>query len=321
MKLNHKTGEVTLSHAGPNGIYNHQKISYQFNKADLDLSRIDYVHVSGGNQDVPIRNLTINHEPMSVLHPLFDKAFKIDTSRLLGRRRASVDDNFHPSYDGSAPSNKKDGASDARKRRSASLQRAPLEEKPNIFKRLLNKIFSSSAKENPTALGQSSSYQAKSDSPRAESPMSNRPRANSLSQRSPLMLSKLRPCHDSVYCLKQNIKDHTEKYSHPCRFNELCRRQADEPHLIHDRHNVPKCSDDRDCRELTDPVHRAKYRHTNLPDYFFPCRYQDVCYDKKPEHRMRFFHGEELPSIKSKFFFKNYMIISTKSSIFYFYRT
>ncbi|CAF1691104.1 unnamed protein product, partial [Adineta ricciae] len=37
LKLNHKTGDVTLSHVGPNGIYNHTKISYQFDKHELDL--------------------------------------------------------------------------------------------------------------------------------------------------------------------------------------------------------------------------------------------------------------------------------------------
>jgi hypothetical protein len=113
-----------------------------------------------------------------------------------------------------------------------------------------------------------------------------------------------------VYCLNQNSRDHTEQHSHPCRFNELCRRQADEPHLNHERHNVSRCPDDKGCSEKTDPVHRAKYRHTGLPDYLFPCRNQDTCYDTSPEHRMKYFHGEELPSIKSKFLFQiMYLII------------
>ncbi|CAF5136839.1 unnamed protein product, partial [Rotaria sp. Silwood1] len=33
LKISHKTGEVILSHAGPNGIYNHEKIQYRFGKS------------------------------------------------------------------------------------------------------------------------------------------------------------------------------------------------------------------------------------------------------------------------------------------------
>ncbi|CAF5223512.1 unnamed protein product, partial [Rotaria magnacalcarata] len=34
LKITHKTGEISLSHAGPNGIYNHEKIHYQFKKSE-----------------------------------------------------------------------------------------------------------------------------------------------------------------------------------------------------------------------------------------------------------------------------------------------
>jgi hypothetical protein len=132
-------------------------------------------------------------------------------------------------------------------------------------------------KDNPPASNQSSPDKRKSDSSRAESskyngsrdesPRSNRPRVKTPPRSPQLRLSKPPPCLDSVYCLNQNLRDHTEQYSHPCHFNELCRRQADEPHLNHERHNVSRCSDDKDCSEKTDPIHRAKYRHTGLPDY------------------------------------------------------
>ncbi len=98
--------------------------------------------------------------------------------------------------------------------------------------------------------------------------------------------------------------DHLAKYSHPSHFNELCRRAADEPHLVHEHYDAPKCSVDKDCPEQTDPVHRARYRHTNLPDYLIPCPFQEGCYDKSSEHRIAYFHDEELPSIKSESFFK-----------------
>ena len=305
LKLSHRTGDVTLSHAGPNGIYNHQTISYQFNKSDLDLSRIDYVHVSGGNQDVPIRNLTINHESVPQMHPSFDKDFKIDTSELLGRRPASVDHRHHGSYHGGRSKNDQGTTPAPRTPRSSSVQPPVQPAKSNIFKRTFDKLFGSKDKSSAPSL--SSSAEAKSSSskveasshhpPKAESPKSNRPRPKSPA----LMASKLPSCCDSVYCLNQSSRDHTKQYSHPCRFNELCRNQADEPHLVHQRHDVPRCSEDKDCRERTDPIHRAKYRHTNLPDYLFPCRNQEGCYDKSPEHRIKYSHGEELPLIKSKF--------------------
>ena len=80
LKITYKTNEVSLSHAGPNGIYNHQQIKYQFDRSRLDLSRIEYVHISAGQHDVPIRNLTIHHEKVAEYHPTFDETFKIDTN-------------------------------------------------------------------------------------------------------------------------------------------------------------------------------------------------------------------------------------------------
>jgi uncharacterized protein (TIGR02452 family) len=267
LKLSHKTDEVTLSHAGPNGIYNQEKIHYHFNKSDLDLSKIDYVHVSGGNQDVPIRNLTINHELVSELHPSFDKDFKIDTSTLLGADRLSLEFTISASYQWDKPNNN-----------------------------------------NPFSLVSPPWNQQKSPSSRAESPL--------------LKSSKLLPCCDSIYCLNQNSRDHVEQYSHPCRFNELCRSQADEPHLVHELHNVPKCIQDKNCSEKTDPIHRAQYRHTGLSDYLIPCRYQDICYKKSSEqHLMMYSHGEELPTIKSQFLFQIiYSIIHRKASILIYFR-
>ena len=117
------------------------------------------------------------------------------------------------------------------------------------------------------------------------------------------MLSSARtPCRDSVYCLQQDLLDHTRKYSHPCRFSELCQNKINEPHLVHERHNIPTCSQDKSCSEKVDPVHRAKCPHTQLPDYLIPCRYQNKCLDESANHRIKYFHGEALPLIESKIF-------------------
>ncbi|CAF1403115.1 unnamed protein product [Rotaria sp. Silwood1] len=266
LKISHKIGEVILSHAGPNGIYNHEKIQYRFGKSEIDLSRIDFIYVSAGNQDVPIRNLMTNHEPMSELQPSFDKDFKIDTSTVA----AHINDSTPKSNI---------------KRAASSFQLATKTENVSVFKRIKNALFCSSINVNASI---------------SNSPRSNPPIPNSTTLQAPSKVSsKLPPCRDSVYCLNQNLKDHINNYSHPCRFNELCQNKDSEPHLAHKRHNVSICSEDENCSQLIDPVHRAQYRHSNLPDYLIPCRYQDNCYEKSPNHRKKCFHGESLPSIKS----------------------
>ena len=243
LKLNHRTGEVILSHAGPNSIYNQEKIDYQFKKSDLDLSKMNYIYVSSGSQDVPIRNLTINHERIPELHPSFDQDFKIDTSHLIGDQQISLELTLR-----------------------GPLLGIPLANDDSVF--------------------------------RSPSP-NNQRNISSASSRA----TKLSPCPDSIYCLNQNSRDHTKQYSHPCRFNELCRHADRELHLIHKCHDVSKCSADKDCSKRTDPIHRAQYRHTGLPDYLIPCRFQDICLNTSSEHRMRYFHGEEISSIKSQSLF------------------
>ena len=285
LKLSHRTGEVILSHAGANSIYNHQKISHRFNKSDLDLSRIDYIHVSGGDQDVPIRNLTIHHEKVAEFHPTFDQDFKIDTSKLIVKKQL-----VPVAYYGG------EGPIDRPSRSEEPPESKPQERrKRSLVKRM--KIFfygSSKPKRSQSVPNNESFILKKSDSNPPPSPPTKRRHSNvSVSS---LPSSDLPPCHDSVYCLQQNSKSHMERYSHPCRYNELCNRAADEPHLTHKRHDVPNCSAGRDCNKLTDPVHRAKYRHRNLPDYLLPCRFQQDCRDKKnAQHCQRYFHGEELP--------------------------
>ncbi|CAF1261786.1 unnamed protein product [Adineta steineri] len=330
LKLTYKTNEATLSHAGPNGIYNHERIHCQFNKSDLDLSRIDYVHISGGNQDVPIRNLTINHEPVEELHPTCDKDFKIDTSGLREKRRASTDSSVHApterkaakdDHSTHAPSRRvvtKDDHHVTLKQGKRGKQRTGRNQrsKPGLFKRIKLALFGPKTTVNLAAYNASpfdgelpdisetrtSVYNPSRDDSltseprRARSPSSS---PKSARARTPsLISSKLSPCRDSIYCLQQNVKAHIDEFSHPCRFNELCRKQSDEPHLTHQHHKVSKCTKDRDCNEKSNPIHRAQYRHTGLPDFLLPCRHQDCCYDKSDEHRSKYFHGEEIPSIK-----------------------
>lgn len=44
---------------------------------------------------------------------------------------------------------------------------------------------------------------------------------------------------------------------------------------------------------MTDPFHRAKYRHTDLPDFLVPCRDQK-CPNTTDDHRTKYSHGEDV---------------------------
>ena len=116
--------------------------------------------------------------------------------------------------------------------------------------------------------------------------------------------SPLPPCDDSVNCLLQHSssesKAHNAKYSHPCRFSELCRSKSDHPHLEHIPHPVSMCTYDDKCRDLGDPLHRAKFRHTDLPDFLFPCRDQKDCRNRSHEHRVKYSHGEDVFALKAE---------------------
>ena len=76
------------------------------------------------------------------------------------------------------------------------------------------------------------------------------------------------PCRDGVDCRLQhsdkNGRLHNAKYSHPCRYSELCTNQDNEPHCTHERHRARLCRYGNVCKDLVDPVHRAKYRHEKV---------------------------------------------------------
>ena len=106
-------------------------------------------------------------------------------------------------------------------------------------------------------------------------------------------------CRDSVNCLLQYSSDasksHNKKYSHPCHYSELCRSISDHPHLEHNPRSIPLCLYDKNCRDRAVPIHRAQYRHTDLPDFLYPCQYQRNCSNKTIKHRMKYSHGEQIP--------------------------
>ena len=115
-----------------------------------------------------------------------------------------------------------------------------------------------------------------------------------------LCTTPLSPCSDNFNCLRQHSQryglSHNAQYSHPCPFSELCPKT--EPHFTHEPHRVSLCRNDKRCNQLVNPFHRAEYRHTDLPDYLLPCRYQAAYHETSPEHRMTYSHGEQVYKIK-----------------------
>jgi hypothetical protein len=120
LKIEKKTGQVTLSHAGPNSIYCYETITCKFSKTALDLSKLTYIHVSAGSQKIPVRNLIISFEPIPDLHPSFDKNFK-QSDDTLPRRKKS------PSRDRSS---------------SPKLKEPPREKSPSLLNKAKNAIGS-----------------------------------------------------------------------------------------------------------------------------------------------------------------------------------
>jgi hypothetical protein len=114
-------------------------------------------------------------------------------------------------------------------------------------------------------------------------------------------MDDLTPCRHSIYCLDQYSAEkslnHNKKFSHPCRFTESCRHIHQAPHCMqftHNKHDVPTCQQDANCKQLIDPIHRYSHRHINLPDLLYPCRNQQQCRDSTFEHRKKYFHGERI---------------------------
>jgi hypothetical protein len=76
LEIQRSTGNVILSHSGPNSIYNHEQISTKFSKSNLDLNQLNFIHVSAGARTIPIRNIFVTFEKQSDLHPTINEKFE-----------------------------------------------------------------------------------------------------------------------------------------------------------------------------------------------------------------------------------------------------
>ncbi|CAF0884471.1 unnamed protein product [Adineta ricciae] len=230
LELHLLTGFVVLAHAGPNALYSRGIMCCRFSRSDLDLTKLNFIHVSAGNHKVPMKNLVIHFTRQPSMHPTFDKSFGSASTASTSASASSTteyDDSNRPTVKSKL---EYDHMADKRKSASAKTPKSPL-----------------------------------------------------------------KPCKDSIYCLLQyssDVPEHNLTYSHPCRYSELCSER--EPHLTHEPHRAPKCDNGRSCDKLDDPVHRAAYRHTNLPDFLIPCFHQSRCNNKSSKHRKDYFHGERV---------------------------
>ena len=243
LTIKRNTGEVTLTHAGANSIYNHQKLSYTFQPSELDLSKLEHIQIAARNEIVSVLNFVIRHEPIAEYYPSVDKNFK------------DAPEPITPSPKTPLLSPMRTPFSDQK-----SLERSPFAFVPSKVVEI-----------------------------------------------EPVSRS---PCSDSIYCLRQySSEDHNKKYTHPCRFSEACRNRSDHPHLVHIPNPIPQCQWDRNCSELTNPLHRAEFRHTNFPDFLIPCRNHPNCTNKSNEHRIKYSHGETIPSLSiPRFHFLNLIL-------------
>jgi hypothetical protein len=256
LKLNSEKRQVSLMNAGVNGIYNQTILKCVFEQNELDLASLDYIHVSAGRQSVSIRNLVISHELIAEAHPKFDKEF---SSRVMDT-----------SHDHSQTTDVKSTKTEDIGGQSAmSILYKPI-------KWVKDQLWRNNEQQpdQDDDDDQSKEYQ---------------------------QVEFLTPCRDSIYCLDQYSQEksltHNQTYSHPCRFSELCQNIHNMPHCIqftHNKHDVPKCHQDMNCKQVTDPIHRFSYRHNDLPDYLIPCRDQQQCRKSDSEHRKKYFHGEHI---------------------------
>ena len=202
LEIHRSTGKVVLRQAGSNAIYDREQISCEFKRKELNMKKLEFVHVTADTKNVSVRNLIVCFSKQTELHPTFDSTFK------------------------------------------------------------------------------------KSVAPGAASGGGDSPGSSSV-----------KPCPDNVNCLVRYStspagKEHNSKFSHPCRFSELCRDK--ESYLTHDPHPSPPCSYGSKCYKVTDPFHRAEFRHKDLSDFLVPCRDQKKCSNDSGEHRTKYSHGEQV---------------------------
>ncbi|CAF3537174.1 unnamed protein product [Rotaria sp. Silwood1] len=237
LQIHRSTGKVVLSHAGPNGIYNHEEISCTFGRSELDLSRMEFIHVSAGAHTVSIRNLIICFEKQTSMHPTFDKNYKKDTSSANENKssKAHSDANHHKRHD-------------AHQSASSSAPDDKPSKEPGIFARVVNFFVGDDDK----------------------SPKSCPHNVNCLKQYSDEAADHnakySHPCPYSELCRKKEPHlTHELHTAAKCRDDEACNKLDDPFHRASYRHTgrpdflIP-CRLQKECSDKSS-FHRKKYSH------------------------------------------------------------
>ncbi|CAF3536619.1 unnamed protein product [Rotaria sp. Silwood1] len=290
LQIHRSTGKVVLSHAGPNGIYNHEEISCTFGRSELDLSRMEFIHVSAGAHTVSIRNLIICFEKQTSMHPTFDKNYKKDTSSANENKssKAHSDANHHKRHD-------------AHQSASSSAPDDKPSKEPGIFARVVNFFVGDDDK----------------------SPKSCPHNVNCLKQYSDEAADHnakySHPCPYSELCRKKEPHlTHELHTAAKCRDDEACNKLDDPFHRASYRHTgrpdflIP-CRLQKECSDKSS-FHRKKYSHgeevfgklpTPAPtvsskhegshghDERTPCKWGISCHDDNNAHRTKFSHPSD----------------------------
>ncbi|CAF0808653.1 unnamed protein product [Adineta ricciae] len=330
LKLDKKTGQVTLSHAGANGIYCHNTITYQFSKQHLDLNKLRYVHVSARSQKVPIRNLVITFKPISDLHPSFDKNFRPEGD-------VSSNDAHSHSHD-KPPPHRFDGPS--RDESPSFLNKAG-----NAIKGAVDYLRRNDKERKPCPeavnclLQGSSAHTEEFFHPcRYAELCNNKDKEPHLTHES----RRVTQCQLNISCSKLDNPAHRAAYRHdgypdfliPCRDSSKCQdstfqhrkkyshgekidlklgyndeKNSSQPssggadRATEDqmssfgeggRENVQKnpCLNESNCRAQNDGHHYSGYSHENRQP--IPCRYANNCRDKDdPQHSAKYSHPND----------------------------
>ncbi|CAF0999293.1 unnamed protein product [Didymodactylos carnosus] len=312
LTIQYHTGRVSLAHAGVNGIYSHSPLEHKFSRQNLDLRILQYIQIQSFSQTISIQNVFIKFEQLQHLHLTMDKQFKMEVN-------PDEDESDSEQPYGKNKKNQSKAIKELTKPvvklvaapAGINLQRMDgSKQKPGFFHRIWKRLFGSKADQQQYAQPHEQythplqqQYQPHRQQQQHQQGQQRKPDSSDEQKPEQEKQSQNPVCRHSIHCLVQysrnEAEEHNNKYTHPCRFSEICRERADRKHSLqftHDEHKVPTCRHDQQCTQKHDPLHRYEFRHTGLPDLLRPCKYQTKCRQKSSEeHTISFFHGENIP--------------------------
>ncbi|CAF1104234.1 unnamed protein product [Adineta ricciae] len=327
LEIQRATGTVSLYHAGPNAIYNHQKIFCKFLRHELNTKKLEFIHVSAGNGTVPVRNLIVTFKKQEDLHPTFDEDFVKDDSLMTQKESTKVTIN-KPQTPPPRP--------DDKNTTSYSFAASAVSHLKDIF---FGTGDSSSLKLCPKGINCSIQFSDNANTHNSQwlhacrfAELCRNPEPNLSHPRIPRDLPY---CTSGAHCKQICEPVHRSRYVHiglpfyliPCRKKKNCKDDSDDHRkkYSHDEEELkeineqllkvlpeqltkgsPRPSDQRStsvqhtpcrygakCRDVTDPQHCDKYSHppgTEKKDNRIICKYGAKCHEITDNHRRKYSH-------------------------------